>query len=373
MIVTPRALARDLAEWYSCGTMTGSRSFARFVQSAVIALSVVLMQGQAHAYCREVTGTVPPAYDPTDAGCFTTDPEAGVLPQLFWRNQCVQFNLNRSGSQYFALSDALSIATEAFTQWNTASCAGGGQPSILATEGPLVDCDDQSWGHNNPIIFRDMGWLHTDSANAIGYTTLTVNLDTGEILGAEIEINTENHVIVATSPAPDGAYDLPSILTHEAGHFLGLAHSQQSTAVMYAYYHPFYQANTNNLDADDVAGICSIYPNDGSRNTMAGSIQGTSCDTQPIAGFEDLCGSLDGGELPSTSVTQPSVDAGAGPLTENLFGCAIGYPGTRRAGVTSIPALVAWGLLARRLRRAPRLRGARRAKSTSRREARRQA
>ena len=41
---------------------------------------------------------------------------------------------------------------------------------------------------------------------------------------------------------------------HEAGHALGLAHSSDPNAVMYAYYHV-----ASGLTADDIAGIQALY------------------------------------------------------------------------------------------------------------------
>src|SRR5208283_2336139 len=132
--------------------------------AALGAFATLLTSFPAHAFCREVIETPPAGYNPATTGtCFTTDPEAGVLPQLFWRNQCVNFNLRRAASTQISLSEARLIATQAFAQWAAASCPGGGSPSILPTEGPDVDCADTSAGHNNPIIFRDTDWTYTDS------------------------------------------------------------------------------------------------------------------------------------------------------------------------------------------------------------------
>jgi hypothetical protein len=50
------------------------------------------------------------------------------------------------------------------------------------------------------------------------------------------------------------ALDIYSVALHEAGHALGLGHSDQPGAVMY----PYYRANTG-LTADDIAGIQAIY------------------------------------------------------------------------------------------------------------------
>jgi hypothetical protein len=316
---------------------------------ATLGLAALLGPRTARAFCREVTETPPTGFNPVMVGsCFTTDPEAGaLLPQLFWRNQCVNFNLNINASplRNISLNEARSIASQAFSTWTTASCPGGGAPSILATEGPPVSCNGQSQAHNNPIIFRDTGWTYIDSANAIGYTTLTVDLDTGEILGAEIEINTEFQSIVTTSPPPSGSFDLQSILTHEAGHFLGLAHSGDMNAVMYAFYH----SGSAALQPDDVAGICSAYAPDGTRNTNAGPMAATACQFSPILGYEYICGSIDAGAFTGAGGTSDP-DGGVGPLNETLFGCSIGHasgqhvPGSAEAG--SEPDRDARGLVA---------------------------
>jgi hypothetical protein len=333
-----------------CAKMPAPRLSRRSASTVLGVLVVTLGTKQARAYCREVTESAPAGYDPTVLGCLTTDPEAGtILPPLFWRNQCTSYSLQRNASKQVSLDDAERVAQQAFTTWSTALCPDGGSPSIVASAFPPVDCDSvPSQEHNNVILFRDDSWPYDDSANSIGYTTLTVWKPTGEILGADIEINTASYVIVANGTPPQGAYDLASILTHEAGHFFGLAHSADTTAVMYAFYHP----GSTTLEPDDIAGICAIYDPNGSRNTAQGAFASTLCQPQPPLGFEDACGSLDASVVDTDA---SDGDGGTPVATDTLFGCGIARrPGDDKSPPWAAAGLLGFGAWARRARRTSR-------------------
>ena len=59
---------------------------------------------------------------------------------------------------------------------------------------------------------------------------------------------------------PDCFYqDLQNTITHEAGHFVGLAHSNVAGATMNPTTSPGETAKRS-LSADDIAGVCAIYP-----------------------------------------------------------------------------------------------------------------
>ena len=49
-------------------------------------------------------------------------------------------------------------------------------------------------------------------------------------------------------------------MAHESGHFLGLAHSDDVNATMYYRVTMDGETLKRDLDDDDVAGLCAIYP-----------------------------------------------------------------------------------------------------------------
>src|SRR5262249_51371510 len=131
-----------------------------------------------------------------------------------------------------------------------------------------VSCDQVQYnpdqGNQHVIVFRDDVWPHNDASNTLGLTTVTYDPDSGEIYDADMEINA-TVPLSTTDPVPAGGYDFESIITHEAGHFLGMAHSGDDRATMFAHYTPG-SSTLRVLAADDVAGICSVYRPGGDRS-----------------------------------------------------------------------------------------------------------
>lgn len=263
--------------------------------SAAVALAGVagalLVAGDASAFCRTTTVGIPANYNPQDRGCFTD----GLF--LYWKNQCVSYSISEQASSVVPFDTATTIIDAAFARWPAVTCQTGGGPGISVTNIGPSTCTEVRYNANGPnqnlIVFRDDGWPYSDAYNTLGLTTVTFNAETGEIFDADMEINSSQKNLSTTDVVPPNGYDLASVVTHEAGHFLGLAHATSATATMYASYKPGTTA-LRTLSQDDINGVCTIYPNNAQRSvspTVSGTgfVASDTCNDAPRHGFTPLC------------------------------------------------------------------------------------
>lgn len=141
--------------------------------------------------------------------------------------------------------------------------------------------------------------LDQDGANVVGFanrpdlertlasTSFLIDTRSGEIIESDIFFNSNFQWSVAPGGEP-GRFDVQSIATHEAGHFLGLGHSSlgeteaipsggrrllSAASVMFPIAYSSGNIVDRELQADDIAGVSDIYP-DGSFRQRTGSLQG---------------------------------------------------------------------------------------------------
>jgi hypothetical protein len=276
---------------------------------------------------------------PAAAYVRTTDPDTHV--QVSWALPSVGYELSTapsSPSPSCAPSSAGDPVEEAvrasFGAWNEADCGGGGPALRLLFGGRIPEIRTGLGGTaENVVVIRngfcsqhpqarldpcmtdpdvDCGGLYNcyeDNGPAdrstVALTTVLYDPDTGRLFDADMELNgwdgqpgalptqasgtlhgyyftcdTQPSRAACTTYGESGCngYDLRNTITHEAGHFLGLAHpcGDQGTPACSMQIPAFetvpYEERTmypnttvgdlvkRTLSPDDVAGVCAAYP-----------------------------------------------------------------------------------------------------------------
>ena len=100
-------------------------------------------------------------------------------------------------------------------------------------------------------------WVWNPTGDGMGTNTLAVThtyyyVQSGEIIECDVEYNgNQNWTWAVSSGDP---YDVQSVATHEAGHWLWLGHPDDTSAIMYALY-----TGQRELGQDDINGIRALY------------------------------------------------------------------------------------------------------------------
>lgn len=252
--------------------------------------------GEARAFCRTTTARARVA----PGECV----RAGV--PLAWRNRCTGYSLYWLGSPEVAFEEVDRVAQDATQRWADVPCDEDGSSRqyfrVLRNANTWALSGYDPAGENaNTISFRKRwGDNATHRLGTIAITVVTYDAISGEVFDADIEMNQfdaqtnlDGFHFSTTRLVDPGSADLPTILTHEFGHFLGLAHSDNDRAVMWP--EAGLGEPRRDLTADDSAGICEIYPEArapsyrclgvpyGGLSTQVGGtrVQGEGCSVRP--------------------------------------------------------------------------------------------
>lgn len=271
----------------------------RFALALAATLGVLATTSDASAFCRSTTCRSTGSKEcKTDENSCPAEGE-----KLFWPTSCISYAMNELGTQDLDPDETRAIIRKTFQAWTEVPCPKGGNSSMTFEERDPVSCKKSEYNKDKPnlnvVLFQDDDWNYRGIDGTLAKTSVTYNDETGEIYDADIEVNAANNTVTITDDPKKIDYDLQAILTHEVGHFIGIAHSPEGSAVMFASYSPGSIAQRT-LTPDDVDAVCAIYPPN----------SGVKCNLEPRNGFSATCGAEEKKGLCAVSAVGAQ-DAGA--------------------------------------------------------------
>ncbi len=181
-----------------------------------------------------------------------------------------------------AWSWARTVATDAPLRWapdaqipwraDSPSLAARARLALAAWQQQRCDGAPMPWRSHeltaaaevaSPSDVGQIGWIAPPQpwpvgSDVIAYTEVVHNAGSGLIAGFRMRMNGVSQTFCDTDAACAGAEaHLPTVLRHEWGHVVGLAHSDTPAALMYGARYP--GEVVAELGADDKAGLCALY------------------------------------------------------------------------------------------------------------------
>ncbi len=225
-------------------------------QPVIVSVWVAVLPGEdAHAKAQAVLHRAYPDARPFNKADYTTN---GLVWDQFFDNNSgndqVDVNYNDQGMPSYLLNSrqTLDTAMDTWTQVASSTFAYHDHGTTTRCPSLVKECPGRQYFDGN----NDIGWLNIKDPSVLGVTWYGTQTDEFDMV-----LDNQNFTWYIGDPngISDGQYDAQTVWLHELGHGLGLGHSDDPNAVMYAYY----QGVRRDLRQDDVNGITALYPADG--------------------------------------------------------------------------------------------------------------
>lgn len=213
----------------------------------------------------------------------------GMTGRIAWTASPVSYRIHEAGSADLALGALAPAVDASFAAWAEPSCSALSVTNLGTTPARAAMGDGV-----NVLVWEETDWStfgFPSSLLGITFTEVTRAGSGWAITGADMQLNGVDYTwVIEGGHTGTTTIDVQSIVTHEAGHFLGLLHPCEATAFDGApmcapltdpasapTMFPSYTGETErSLEADDVDGICFLYPRTGCETTRCHA--GETCD-----------------------------------------------------------------------------------------------
>lgn len=163
-----------------------------------------------------------------------------------------------SASSTLTNDEILAVQSAAWEVWSASG--DGACNGWLSAQGPTTTAGFDLYDSENTVSFAEDVWdpMFGDPQLTLAITASAYNPVHCGILGADLLYNAVGFEFSTSDTLVPGAVDLPSVATHENGHWLGLGHSEIPEATMY----PTYAADLAHRDLadDDLDAVTDLYP-----------------------------------------------------------------------------------------------------------------
>ena len=172
-----------------------------------------------------------------------------------WVEGTVRYAVDVRGARDLPLPAAVDAVDRAFAAWRDAPGVAIGFVNDGVREGLALGFDEGEGAVNeNAVLWSRDQWGYGEEALAV--TVTLYKRSSGQLIDADIYINEAHY---GWGVGREAETDLQNALTHEVGHFIGLAHSDVPEATMYASSPPG-EIEKRTLHADDLDGASFLYP-----------------------------------------------------------------------------------------------------------------